>query len=165
MLLRTDLDHESVCVMGRDRIVWLARQLAQREAVVAELTSRLDAIHWALTEYPKRNTHQLQATKVCAGVMALAGEGEASKELAKELWRLRDTWSAWTQILASAQEVAPEEFASAAHGTNLDRVLRVIGRPGAMNKLLEEARRCVDGVGDLDDLRTAIAHAQGDIPC
>lgn len=30
------------------------------------------AMRWALAEYPKRNTHQLQARKVCAGVLKLA---------------------------------------------------------------------------------------------
>ena len=37
------------------------------------------ALLQALDEYPKRNTHQLQSAKVCAGVIALAAKIEAGK--------------------------------------------------------------------------------------
>jgi hypothetical protein len=43
------------------------RALAQQPAAVDE-----DALRRALAEYPGKNTHQLQAAKVCAGVVALA---------------------------------------------------------------------------------------------
>lgn len=49
MLLRTDFNHEAVCQIGRDRIVWLARQLSAAEqkhtallARIGELADRLD---------------------------------------------------------------------------------------------------------------------------
>lgn len=47
-------------------------------AAVVELVAERDALRWALSEYPKRNPHQLQARKVCEGVAALARFGGAS---------------------------------------------------------------------------------------
>ena len=41
-------------------------------AAVANLIAERDALHWALVAYPKQNTHQLQAQKVCDGVVSLA---------------------------------------------------------------------------------------------
>lgn len=46
--------------------------LRQVRAVVANLIAERDALHWALVAYPTRNTHQLQAKKVCDGVVSLA---------------------------------------------------------------------------------------------
>lgn len=43
-------------------------------AAVAELIAERDALRWALSEYPKRNPHQLQSRKVCEGVAALAAQ-------------------------------------------------------------------------------------------
>lgn len=40
MLMRHDLDHESVCVMGRDRIRDLSRELAAARARIVELERR-----------------------------------------------------------------------------------------------------------------------------
>lgn len=50
------------------------RRLEKRLAVVGseEPVPSRDALLSALAEYPKRNTHQLQAAKVCAGVITLA---------------------------------------------------------------------------------------------
>lgn len=49
---------------------WLPMVANQLPAAVE---TEADRLRWALTEYPKRNTHQLQAAKVCVGVVALAG--------------------------------------------------------------------------------------------
>jgi hypothetical protein len=48
--------------------------------------------------------------------------------LADVLSQQRDAWFAWTQVLAAAQEVAPEEFSPKVRGTNVDRIVRVIRR-------------------------------------
>jgi hypothetical protein len=62
---------------------------------------------------------------------------------ADQMRQARDTWFAWTQVLAAAQDVAPEEFSPKVTGTNVDRILRVIRRqpaaaPGALNAAMVE---------------------------
>lgn len=47
-------------------------ELRKTHAAVANIIAERDALHWALAHYAKRNPHQLQAAKVCEGVIALA---------------------------------------------------------------------------------------------
>lgn len=42
MLFRDDLDHEAVCMMARDRIVWLAARVAEADELIAAVRAMRD---------------------------------------------------------------------------------------------------------------------------
>lgn len=53
MLMRDDLDHEAVCVMARDRIVYLSAVVAERDRQIAELPE-LKSIRGDFLEFVKK---------------------------------------------------------------------------------------------------------------
>jgi hypothetical protein len=57
MLLRTDFDHEAVCVMGRDRIKWLAHRVAVLEHEALSAGGRLSQ---ALTDVMAERRRQIE---------------------------------------------------------------------------------------------------------
>lgn len=63
--------------MSNNGFVGVAEETRKYCDAVAKVTAERDALLWALSEYPKRNRHQLQARKVCEGVAALARVGAA----------------------------------------------------------------------------------------
>lgn len=46
MLMRTDLYHEAVCVVARDRIKWLASRVAELESALASLNGEAEPVAW-----------------------------------------------------------------------------------------------------------------------
>lgn len=61
-----------LAVLDRWTHDWDDRELRTVRATVANLIAERDALYWALAQYPKRNTHRLQAQKICDGVAFLA---------------------------------------------------------------------------------------------
>jgi hypothetical protein len=122
------------------------KKRAIRAAIENELTQPIASSEAAqnsrsCTCHPSERPHPCQhkyAFSEC--VEAAHGEQDYSADQMREA---RNTWFAWTQVLAAAQEVAPEEFSSKVAGTNVDRILRVIRRqpaaaPGAVDDAMVE---------------------------
>jgi len=61
MLMRGQLDHEAVCTMGRDRIMYLSQRVSRLEEALRAVTNELES--WNITEGDPEAVEAIKAGK------------------------------------------------------------------------------------------------------